>query len=106
MTCNARPAIDRAAIDSPKLTGIASARQINEALFGRSVIFIEHNISKYGDLGTFMFAIPSCARLKGSFSRRDQNPADDRLGSYPMTELGYERRGGRRKAPEAWRGRK
>jgi hypothetical protein len=61
MACNARPAIDCAAIDSLKLTGIASARKINEALSGRSVIFIEHNISKYGDLGTFMFAIPGTA---------------------------------------------
>jgi hypothetical protein len=66
MTCNARPAPDCAAIDSLKVTGIASARQIDEALFGRSVIFIEHNISKYGDLGTFMFAIPRSGIIPGT----------------------------------------
>jgi RNA polymerase sigma-70 factor (ECF subfamily) len=30
---------------------------------------------------------PSSARLKGSFSRCDQNPGDDRLGSRPTTEV-------------------
>jgi hypothetical protein len=29
----------------------------------------------------------SSARLKGSFSRCDQNPGDDRLGSRPTTEV-------------------
>jgi hypothetical protein len=66
MACNARPAIDCAAIYSLKLTGIASARQINEALFGRSVVFIEHNICKYGDLGTRMFAIPGSWIIPGT----------------------------------------
>ena len=43
----------------------------------------------------------SSARLKGPFSRRDQPPLDDWLVSHPKTALAYERRGGRRKAPEA-----
>ena len=37
---------------------------------------------------TRLFArFPSSARLKGSFSRRDQNPSDDRPESYPMSEV-------------------
>src|SRR5437868_3059691 len=67
---------------------VAFARQVGETLFGRSVIFIKHNISKYGDLDTRMFAIPGSWIIPGTAHPIERDVVTLEIGSDHFLQIG------------------